>query len=117
MQKSEYVLTRTEEEAQRLRDQAHLLESYTHAILTQVGLRAGMSCLDDAAQVWGLLTPLRDVKDYLATTYRSIVPMVIKLGIATQEETELHINGLEQAIDSQPYYLGSLLVAVYKQKR
>ncbi len=45
-QEKAYVLGRTEREAQRLRDQAKLLEEFTQITLSQIGLTSGMACLD-----------------------------------------------------------------------
>src|SRR5262245_42131451 len=41
-----YILGRSSEEYQRLREQARIWESATMRVLQQAGLREGMSCLD-----------------------------------------------------------------------
>ena len=43
---SNYVMSRTSEEYERLRRQSELLESITGSVLNGVGLSTGMSCLD-----------------------------------------------------------------------
>ena len=43
---SNYVMSRTSEEYERLRRQSELLESITGSVLDRVGLSKGMRCLD-----------------------------------------------------------------------
>lgn len=70
----------------------------------------------DTPHVWGILHSLLNIKDVVASSYRSILPAAVKLNVITQEEADLHIKSIEQVTESQPYYFGALMVGVYKQK-
>ena len=80
-----YVLGQAPEAIQRLLKQGQLLNPFTRRVLEEAGLPAPQMRYE-AVLAGGPASPIYEL---VADTVRALLPMLVKFGIATQEEVDI----------------------------
>jgi SAM-dependent methyltransferase len=78
--------------------------------------RAGVG-RPDGIDVSCFIKPVSDLRGFILSAYRSLLPTALKLGVTTEKKAEKLIAFLENpGGDSRSYWLSALYCAVYKRK-
>jgi ubiquinone/menaquinone biosynthesis C-methylase UbiE len=79
--------------------------------------QAGIGAPDGVRATPLFFQPLREIGGYMKATYRSVLPIALKLGLTSEGEAAEFFASMDRAIREEPtYVLGPLVVAAWKKK-
>jgi ubiquinone/menaquinone biosynthesis C-methylase UbiE len=69
--------------------------------------------------VYGILQPLQRIYPMLLAVYQSLLPIALKVGVTTEEQSARFLRELPEYANCGDYYTGGwpLMIATWKQKR
>jgi ubiquinone/menaquinone biosynthesis C-methylase UbiE len=70
----------------------------------------------DWIDTWTHIWTLSQMNDIIASTYKSLVPAAVRLGVTTEEQAHQHIAQLTEFTGSGYYWIGAMVVGAFKRK-
>jgi len=86
-----------------------------HKLPAYVGQACGGKPVE--SHVWAIMLPMSEIADLLSATYKSLLPVALKLGVTSEDKATEFLAEMDEARSSDAQYLSPMVISAWKQKR